>query len=276
MPITVDLHNHTQYAHGKDSAEAVAASAFAKGVKIFGFSEHSLRPEGYVYPSDYQPKLLDNFPSYIAEVIAERERYAGCMQILLALELDYMVAEESYAKTIVVAESYDYVIGGLHFQDTWGFDFSSAEWENLSDDVCYDHFFRYYQDLTSMSQTGLFQIAAHPDLIKLFRKDTFKTWIKKPEAQKAAYVALAAMKKNGMAMEISSAALRKGLGEPYPCREIMGLARDMGLPVSFGSDSHAASDVAYAFDALAAYASEFGYTHSAVFENRTMRLLPFA
>lgn len=275
MAITVDLHSHTRNAHGKDTVEAMAASAFAKGLKIFGFSEHSLRPEGYVYPSDYQPKLRAKFPFYLAEVAAERERYAGRMQVLLALELDYMVAEKAYAAKAATAENYDYVIGGLHFQGTWGFDCTATDWTDLADATCREHFLRYYHDLADMAETGLFQIAAHPDLIKIFRKETFAAWIKTPDAREAARAALLAMKKNGMAMEISSAALRKGLGEPYPCREIMALARDMDLPVSFGSDAHAAVDVAYGFDTLAAYAAEFGYTESAVFVNRVMNLRSF-
>lgn len=275
MAISVDLHSHTLHSHARDSVEAMAASAFARGMEIFGFSEHSLRPEGYVYPNDYQPRLEAGFASYLAEVAAERERYAGRMRILLALELDYMAGEESYARAAAAAEPYDYVIGGLHFLGTWGFDYSPSDWQDLSDDACFGHFFRYYRDLKALAETGLFQIAAHPDLIKLFRKETFAAWIKTPEAQHAARDALAAMKKHGTVMEISSAALRKGLGEPYPGREIMALARDLELPVSFGSDAHAVGDVACGFDILAAYASEFGYTQSAVFENRVMHLRPF-
>lgn len=276
MGITVDLHNHTLHSHAKDSVEAMAAAAHAKGMEIFGLSEHSLRPDGYIYPQDYQPKLQAGFPSYIAEVLAERERYAGRMRVLLGLELDYVVGEEAYARKAVGAEQYDYVIGGLHFLGRWGFDHSRDDWDGLSDDACRAHFFQYYKDLAAMAETGLFQIAAHPDLIKLFRKETFSAWIETPEAKEAARTALSAMKKNGMAMEVSSAAIRKGLGEPYPCKTIMGIARDLELPVSFGSDAHAAADVGYGFDILQQYAMDFGYDSSAVFTNRVMTMRPFA
>ena len=126
-----------------------------------------------------------------------------------------------------------------------------------------------------MAETGLFQIAAHPDLVKLFRKEPFAAWIAAPEARERVRAALAAIKKAGMALEISSAGLRKGLGEPYPCRELMALAREAALPVSFASDAHAAADVAYGFEELAAYAREYGYAASAVFRQRAMSLRPF-
>ena len=121
----------------------------------------------------------------------------------------------------------------------------------------------------------MFQIAAHPDLIKLFRKETFAAWVQTPAAQDAVAAALAAVKRNGMALEISSAAIRKGLGEPYPGPVIMGIARDMDIPVSFGSDAHAVADVAFAFDELAAYARKFGYAKSAVFRNKAMEMRDF-
>lgn len=275
MPVTVDLHSHTRYSHGKDTVPAMADAALAKGMAVFGFSEHSLRPAGYVYPRDYQARIEAGFPAYIREVLAERERHKGRMDVLLALEMDYMPAEEDYAREAVSAHPYDYVIGGLHYQGYWGFDYSADDWADLSDAACAGKFVRYYEDMVRMAETGMFQIAAHPDLVKLFRKETFSAWVKTPAAQDAVCAALTAVKRNGMAMEVSSAAIRKGLGEPYPGPVIMGLARDISLPISFGSDAHAAADVAFGFDVLAGYARKFGYAQSAVFRNRVMELRDF-
>lgn len=276
MPVTVDLHSHTHHSHGKDSVTAMAESARAKGMAIFGFSEHSLRPEGYLYPNDYQPRLEAGFPAYIREVMAERDRYKGRMEILLALEMDYMPAEEDYARAAVSAHPYDYVIGGLHYQGYWGFDYTADDWVSLSDAACAEKFARYYEDLTRMAETGMFQVAAHPDLVKMFRKETFNGWIETKAAQDIVCAALTAVKRNGMAMEISSAAIRKGLGEPYPGPVVMGIARDINLPISFGSDAHAVADVAFGFETLAEYARGFGYAKSAIFRNRVMELRDFA
>ncbi len=274
-PIRVDLHSHTLHSHARDTVGAMAAAAHARGLAVFGFSEHSLRPSGYLYPVDYQAKLEAGFPAYVNEVLEEKERYRGRMEVLLALEMDYMPDEEAFARKSVAAHPYAYVIGGLHFQGLWGFDFAAADWEPLSDDICRGMFVRYYEDLKRMAETGLFQIAAHPDLIKLFRKAAFDAWIRTDAARECVRAALVAIRDRGMAMEISSAALRKGLGEPYPGPVIMELAREVGVPVSFGSDAHACNDVAFGFDTLAAYAHRFGYTGSAVFRDRTMELRPF-
>lgn len=275
LPITVDLHSHSLHSHARDSVEAMVASAYAKGLKFFGLSEHSPRPDGYFYPKDYQNRLVAGFPSYVAEVLAEKERYQGRMDVLLALEMDYMPDETGYARQCVAAYPYDYVIGGLHFLGKWGFDWALSDWENLSEETKREHFTRYYRDLRSMAECRLFQIAAHPDLVKLFCKESFAAWVKGDDAKAQIRATLGTMKETGMVMELSSAAIRKGLGEPYPCREVMEIARDLQLPISFGSDAHNTEDVAYGFNTLAAYAREYGYAESAVFHERACCFLKF-
>ena len=276
MAVLVDLHTHTLHSHAKDTVEAMAASAHAKGLAIYGLSEHSPRPCEYAYPADYREKLETGFLSYITDALEMKKQYQGKMEVLLALEMDFFPKETALAKDSATNHPYDYVIGGLHFLGHWGFDYTASDWADLSDAACIEHFVSYYHTLALMAETGLFQIAAHPDLVKLFRKETFAAWVATSEAGIHVRAALTAMKKAGMAMEISSAALRKGLGEPYPCRELMAIARDIALPVSFASDAHTAADVAYRFDALAAYAREYGYTESAVFRRRVMDMQAFA
>ena len=276
MRIPFDYHSHTAHSHAKDTVPAMAAAAFDKGLEIFGFSEHSPRPAAYRYPDDYGPRLEAGFPAYVAEVRAEKERYAGRMDILFGLEMDYFPEEEAFVRASVAAYPYEYCIGSVHFQGLWGFDHAAADWAPLSDGACADIFSRYYRDQKQMAETGLFQIAGHPDLVKLYRKATFDAWMGTPEAQDVVRETLAAMKAAGMAMEVSSAAIRKGLGEPYPGPVIMRLAREMDLPVVFGSDCHAVADVAHGLEDLAAYAQRFGYTQSAYFRGKTMQLQPFA
>lgn len=276
MSVTVDLHSHTRHSHAKDTVAAMAAAAFARGMDIFGFSEHSPRPSAYGYPSDYQEKLAAGFHSYVGEVLAEKERYRGRMDLLLALEMDYMPAENAFAYESAAAYPYEYVIGSVHFQGLWGFDFAAADWAGLSEPARIEIFDRYYRDQQSMAETGLFQIAGHPDLIKLFCKDSFHNWIKTRDAKERVRETLVAMKKNGMAMEVSSAAIRKGLGEPYPCPAIMRMAFDLDLPIAFGSDTHSVADVAFGLDSLAEYARSFGYTEHAFFRDKTMRFRKIA
>ena len=110
-----------------------------------------------------------------------------------------------------------------------------------------------------MLASGLYNIAAHPDLIKIFSVEPFHLWLQKPESQVQVRHCLETLKAQGMAMEISSAGLRKACGEIYPCPEIMQMARELSLPVTFASDAHNVQDIAYGFDQLARYARSFGF-----------------
>jgi histidinol-phosphatase (PHP family) len=78
-----------------------------------------------------------------------------------------------------------------------------------------------------------------------------------------------------MAIEVSSAGLRKPCAEIYPCPQFMELAAEMGIPVAFGSDAHSEASVGYAFDRLEQYARDFGYNDSVYFVKRRMHSRPF-
>lgn len=276
LPISADLHAHTHHSHGQASTEDMYLAALAKGLGIFGFSEHSPRPDGYVYPSDYQEKLNSRFEQYVREVEAMKERgKADGLTVLLGLEVDFIPGRESYAAALCSGHPFDYIIGGLHFQRTWGFDFTADDWAGLPRESRFAAYVQYYDDLAAMCRTGLFHIAAHPDLIKLFTIDSFTEWLDTAEALPRVRRTLETMKECGVIMEISSAGLRKPCKEIYPGPKIMAAASEIGLPISFGSDAHCTNTPAFAFDSLARYAASFGYTHSVVVEKGKAFSVPF-
>lgn len=272
--ITVDTHIHTHYSHGKASAQEMYAAARDKGMTVFGFSEHSPRPEGFDYPTDYKEKLTAAWPNYIAEV-RELQNNTDAITVLLGIEMDWTVGQNEYIRTKLAADPFDYVIAGIHFLDTWGFDYKAEDWAECTTQECHTRYERFFATMVEMAGTGLFNIVAHPDIIKIFSVDTFRAWMATPKAQECVRAALVAVKKAGMAMEISSAGLRKLCREIYPGPFFMETARDLGLPISFGSDAHSTASVGYAFDELERYARHYGYTHSVYFTKRTMAVKPF-
>lgn len=261
--ISVDVHSHTHYAHGAATVQEMYHAGQAAGLKIHGFSEHSPRPKGYNYPVEYRDKLAASFDHYVADVMELALLQAHNCQVLLGLELDWIEAEPEFMAKVRSSYQFDYCIGGIHFLGPWGFDFSQEDWSNLDDEQCFQHFSAYFATFRRMAQSGMFHIAAHPDLIKIFRAQTFKHWIKQADSQEQVAEALKSLKKAGMLMEVSSAGLRKACHEIYPCTEIMALAADLQIPISFGSDAHCTGTMAYGFDQLAAYAHSFGYSQSA-------------
>jgi histidinol-phosphatase (PHP family) len=62
--------------------------------------------------------------------------------------------------------------------------------------------------------------------------------------------------------------LRKDCREIYPSRQILELARDTGVPITFGSDAHAPAEVGLNFGEAVELARRVGYTHRCTFIQR--------
>ena len=77
-----------------------------------------------------------------------------------------------------------------------------------------------------------------------------------------------------MAVEISTAGLRKPVGELYPAAEFLKLAHAAGVPVVINSDAHAPNEVGLDFDQAVAAASTAGYKEALRFSKRRSRSVP--
>ncbi len=260
--ISVDMHSHTAFSHALDSVEDMFNTAKAAGFKIFGFSEHSPRPFGYDYPVEYREQLTAGFEDYITQVTNLKNSQSD-VQVLLGLEVDWFEDETDFIQKAIKEYDYDYLIAGVHFLKKWPFDSLPLDWE--ADDVDYNkHYTDYFLTLKKMAQTSWFNIAAHPDIIKIFSVKKFHDWLNDDNLD-LVRDALVAMKESDMAMEISSAGLRKPCSEIYPCPKIMEIAKDLKLDISFASDAHSVTHINYAFDELEKYAASYGYTKSCYF-----------
>lgn len=248
-------------------------AACRKGVALIGFSEHSPRPDGFNYTHEYRKKLEESFPRYINEVKDLKGK--GACRVLLGLEMDWLAGEEEFIRRACRAHDYDYIIGSVHFLGNWGFDDGCQGWQDCSQEICEERYRQYFTLWRDMLRSGLFQIAAHPDLIKIYSLDQFQLWLQKPEAVVQIRDCLLALRDSGMAMEISSAGLRKACRQIYPAPAIMKIAAELELPVSMASDAHNTEDIGRDFESLAAYARSFGFTEQTVFDHGKKTRVPF-
>lgn len=272
--IKADLHLHTCYSHGKNTPFEMHAAALANNLDLIGFSEHSPRPAGYDYSHEYRDQLSAHLEDYVNQVTALKEHPGDCA-VLLGMEIDWLSNEREFVGNACRAFDFDYLIGSVHFLDHWGFDDGAEPWREASQEQC-DHWYgQYFHVWREMLGSGLFQIAAHPDLIKIYSRDQFHAWLDRPENLLLVRNCLVELRNSGMAMEISSAGLHKACQEIYPCPQIMKMAAELELPVSLASDAHCVEDVCYGFDALAGYAKSFGFTTQAVYQHGKKRSIPF-
>jgi histidinol-phosphatase (PHP family) len=79
---------------------------------------------------------------------------------------------------------------------------------------------------------------------------------------------------SGIAVEVSTAGLRKPVGELYPARAFLEMVLDAGNPIALSSDAHTPDDLGRDYDKALELLEDLGVTELAVFERRERRLEP--
>jgi histidinol-phosphatase (PHP family) len=244
--------------HAVGEPPAYAAQALAAGLGEIGFSDHSpMRRDDF----DNWRMRLDQLDEYVEKVRQAQKDQPGLV-IKLALEVDYLPGHEEWIRDLAARHPWDYFIGSVHYvSDTWAVDNpeqlslwrESDPWEVWS---------AYFARLTQAAESGLFEIIGHADLPKKFnfrpRRDCAPLY--RPF--------LDAVKKSDIAIELNTAGLRKDCREIYPSRQLLELAAERKVPITFGSDAHAPGEVGLAFGEAVALARGLGYTHSRRFSRR--------
>jgi histidinol phosphatase-like PHP family hydrolase len=75
-------------------------------------------------------------------------------------------------------------------------------------------------------------------------------------------------------IELNMSGLIRSCNEIYPSPLILNLARERGIPISFGSDAHGPQDVGRYFDQALKLAKDAGYTHCLRMRGRKKELVP--
>jgi histidinol-phosphatase (PHP family) len=124
---------------------------------------------------------------------------------------------------------------------------------------------RYFDVLAAAARSGLFDSLSHPDLVKIFGE----------RAPSFDYGSVAdAIADAGVAVEVSTAGLRKPVRELYPHPDLLAACRERGVPVTLGSDAHSPEFVGRDFDRARELLRSAGYESLTVFERRRARQEP--
>ncbi len=259
----IDLHNHTILCnHATNSVDEYVQRAIELGIDEYGFADHA--------PMNYDPKYrmdISQKQQYEKWVLDAKEKYKDKIKILLGYEVDYL---DGYILDEIIKSKVDYLIGSVHFlrnkSDMWGFDNPEFIGVYKSKDID-SIWIEYFDAIKSMAKTGLFDIVGHFDLIKVFQ------FLPKKDIRLIAKDALLEIKKSNMVLEINPAGLRKPINETYPSKQLLELAFEMQIDITFGSDAHSTDQVGFMYDKALLLATEVGYKKCISFENRDKKVI---
>ncbi len=259
MSLPADYHMHTPLCrHAVGEPVDYARRAVELGFSEIGFSDHSpMRRDDF----DNWRMRNDQLDEYVAKVQLAQKEFPQ-LTIRLALEVDYLPGHETWIRELTARHLWDYLIGSVHYvSESWDIDNPAklSEWKKRD---AFEVWQIYFDRLTLAAESKLFEIIGHADLPKKFG-------IRPPQDCTPLYEKfLNAAAKTGVAIELNTAGLRKDCQEIYPSRDLLQLAFQKNVPITFGSDAHAPGEVGLNFADAIALARSVGYTQQCRFKNR--------
>jgi histidinol-phosphatase (PHP family) len=248
-----------------DNVERYLEAAREAGIEELGVSEHVHRFR--------QSLAVWDHPFWLQNARDDLDAYAEFVRetpLRLGIEMDWVAAREDRIASLLDSYELDYVIGSVHYvrdkavdHDVWDI------WESVRDP---DHVWElYFETLAEAARSGLFDVLAHPDLVKVWGAGR-----PVPERDPRFFYepVVEAIAESGIAVEVSTAGLRKPVGEMYPSRGFAEMCVDAGAAFSLSSDAHVPEHIGFAYDQALESMTEWGVDEVAVFEGRRRRLEP--
>ena len=234
-------------------------AAAARGIAELGVSEHVYRfreaLDVWQHPF-WRHCAHDPLDQYV-------EFLAGMEGVKLGLEVDWIPGRERELARLIDDRPWDYVIGSVHFIADRAVDHDGYDiWESSSSDEVWSAYFRTLADAAA---SGLFDILAHPDLVKVWGRER-----PPPARPRRAYyeMAMPAIAAADVAIEVSTAGLRKPVGEIYPARELLEMCVEAGKPIALSSDAHEPEHIGHGYEAAVALLRDVGVERVCVFDRR--------
>jgi histidinol-phosphatase (PHP family) len=230
----------------------VGAAVF-KGLDGVVITEHLPLPDD-LDPDRHLSMPSDELASYAHEVLDMAQRVKG-LAVVLGAEADWIPGREAeLAATRAEAEAagVSVLLGSVHFLDGWAFDdpHNLHEWDSRDVDQVWES---YFETWCQAAASGVFDVMAHPDLPKKFgHLPGFDTRGIYADAARAAAT-------GGVLIEVSTAGLRKPVGELYPGPDLLAAFRAADVRATVGSDAHAPEEVGYSIEVAYAALSAAGY-----------------
>ena len=266
MHLAGDEEPYSQYSFTYGHIGRYVAMAIDAGVSEIGFTDHVYRfsvARDWIDADGWREQATADIARYVSAITGARE--AG-LPVLMGLELDWVPAREAEIAALAAAYDWDYLLGSYHWIGYREVDHdANSVWE----ETAADQVWRSYVDgFCAAARSGIYDSMAHPDLAKVFghRSD--------PEPLELYHEMADAARDGGVAVEVSTAGLRKPVGEIYPSPALLSIFADRGVPITLGSDAHAPAGVGKWFDQARALAESAGYSTITRFHRRQRTQVP--
>jgi len=259
-----DRSRSEDFAFTRENVDRYLVAAEEVGVEELGCSEH-------IYQFHQALDLWRN-PYWERQARDDLDAYCEFVRttpLRLGLEVDYVPGAEDRTASLLEERDLDYVLGSVHFVGDRAVDME-GEYDIWQADGDPDSVWRrYFQLLAEAARSGLFDVLAHPDLVK-----KWGPLRPLPERDPRFYYepAVEAIAESGITVEVSTAGLRKPVGEIYPAPDLARMCAEAGARFSLSSDAHVPGEIGYGYERAVEEMRAWGIDEIAVFDRRTRSL----
>lgn len=243
-------------------------AARAREISELGVSEHVYRFAQAL--GVWQHPLWREFAH---DDIDEYCAFVRSTDLRLGIEADFIPGAEDRMANLLEARDFDYVVGSVHFlsdhaldmddYSVWGSGRSPEEiWRT------------YFLALGEAARSGLFDILAHPDLVKVWGSSHPDRPLPEGDLRHYYELAIEGIAESGIAIEVSTAGLRKRAQEIYPAPVFLDMCLEAGAPIALSSDAHRPEDVGVDYDQALELLESAGVEELCVFAHRQRRMEP--
>lgn len=270
-------HSHTEFCpHGSgDDVELMIQKAIRLGFREYSITEHApLPPE---LKREYAGQLtglteasidMSDLTPYFNKMRAMKKKYADQIKIHIGFEVDYLADFISWTRDFLneYGPQTDDNILSVHFMkgrdnkywcvDDTLTDFNTGLLSIVSDSqALYTKYFKLVRQAAAadLGQFGPKRIG-HITLIRKFQ-DHFQLAPRyNHENQVLIQSILETVRVNGQQLDFNAAGLYKtACNEPYPNFGVAILAKQMGIPLIYGSDAHSIAEIGHGYHGLAEF-----------------------
>jgi histidinol-phosphatase (PHP family) len=248
-----------------ENVDRYLAAAADAGIVELGVSEHVYRftqaLELWRHPF-WQGEARDDLDAYC--------EFVRTTPLRLGIECDFVPGAEDRTASLLETRDFDYVVGSVHFVGEAAVDHEGWDvWEGRGD--ADEVWRRYFDALAECARCGLFDILAHPDLVKVWGRgrplpDRDPRFFYEP--------AVEAIAESGIAVEVSTAGLRKPVAEIYPAAPFVEMCRDAGASFALSSDAHRPEQVGFEYERALELLADLGVEQICAFDRRKRRVEP--
>jgi histidinol-phosphatase (PHP family) len=261
MIYRTDYHVHSWFSDGKSAPEDYISAAIAAGLKEVGFSEHLTL---FREPLDWSMNASAAAPYLIH--IKNLSQSVKDIKVRTGLEVDFFAGKEKEIHSFLNTTDLDYAIGSVHYLGNSTVDMGPEFYKGKNIDRLFE---KYFDQVSAAAASGLFDIIAHCDLIRIygFRPSFDPEHLYKKLAR--------SFKIHDVAFEINTNGRNRPIGDFYPDRQFLRIFKEENVPVCVNSDAHMPSRVGQYFDEAYELLKIVGYSEMAVFEKRERFMIPF-